>query len=368
MRGEAFKKRAFARSWAAHPRLEKHAYLLTKAGRATRPAATTMPERDLYKILGVSRTATAKEIRTAYRNLARKYHPDRNPGNKEAEERFKDASYASEVLLNDEKRKLYDEFGEIGLREGFNADAYRQYTRYGQGGSSAGAGSAAGGVGGFGGGGFGGLEDLFEQISGRRGGASWSGSLEDLFGGGAAATGSRTRERTKRPDVTAEVTIPFADSVRGAERELSFQFQGEPARSIKVRIPAGVRDGGRVRLREQGPHGADLVLDVHVQEHPFFRREGNDLLLDLPVTVGEAYRGARVQVPTPEGPVTLRIPPRVRGGSKLRLRGRGVRMGAEVGDLIVQVEIVLPDAEGLDSAVDALDAAYKDSVRKDLSF
>lgn len=325
-----------------------------------------MPERDLYKILGVSRTATAKEIRTAYRNLARKYHPDRNPGNKEAEERFKDASYASEVLLNDEKRKLYDEFGEVGLREGFNADAYRQYTRYGQGGAGA-AGRAEGGVGGFGGGGFGGLEDLFEQIAGRRGGASWSGSLEDLFGG-AAAAGSRPRERAKRPDVKAEVTISFADAVRGAERELSFQFQGEPPRTIKVRIPAGVRDGGRVRLREQGPNGADLVLDVHVQEHPFFRREGNDLLLDLPVTAAEAYRGARVQVPTPEGPVTLRIPPRVRGGSKLRLRGRGVRMGSEVGDLIVQVAIVLPDADALDSAIDSLESAYKEPVRKDLSF
>jgi curved DNA-binding protein len=332
-----------------------------------------MPERDLYKILGVSRSATAKEIRTAYRNLARKYHPDRNPGNKEAEEKFKDASYASEVLLNEEKRKLYDEFGEIGLREGFNADAYRQYARYGQGGGAAGAGNAGGagfGGGGFSGGGFGGLEDLFEQIAGRRGGASWSGSLEDLFSGagGGAAAGSKTRERAKRPDVTAEVTIPFADAVRGAERELSFQFQGEAPRTIKVRIPAGVRDGGRIRLREQGPNGADLVLDVHVQEHPFFRREGNDLLLDLPVTVGEAYRGARVQVPTPEGPVTLRVPPRVRGGAKLRLRGRGVRMGSEVGDLIVQVQIVLPDADALDSAVDALEAAYKDPVRKDLSF
>jgi curved DNA-binding protein len=166
----------------------------------------------------------------------------------------------------------------------------------------------------------------------------------------------------------AEVTIPFTDAVRGAERELSFQFPGEASRTIKVRIPAGVRDGGRVRLRGQGPEGADLVLNVHVQEHPFFRREGNDLLLDLPITAGEAYRGARVQIPTPEGPVTLRIPRRVRGGAKLRLRGKGVRMGSQVGDLIAQIEIVLPDADSLDAAVDALEAAYKDPVRKDLTF
>jgi curved DNA-binding protein len=323
-----------------------------------------MPERDFYQILGVPRTATAKEIRTAYRNLARKYHPDRNPGNKEAEERFKDASFASEVLLDTDKRKLYDEFGEIGLREGFNAEAYRQYARHGQG---APAGPAGGG--GFGGGGFGGLEDLFEQIAGRRGGASWSGSLEDLFGGAATARGGRqAREHAKPPDVTAEVTISFADAVRGSERELSLQFPGGEARSIKVRIPAGVRDGGRIRLRGQGPNGADLVLTVHVQEHPFFRREGNDLLLDLPVTVAEAYRGARVQVPTPDGLVTLRIPARVRGGSKLRLRGRGVRMGSEVGDLIVEVEVVLPDEDGLDPSIDAIEAAYKEPVRKDLSF
>jgi curved DNA-binding protein len=111
-----------------------------------------------------------------------------------------------------------------------------------------------------------------------------------------------------------------------------------------------------------------LVLTVHVQEHPFFRREGNDLLLDLPVTVGEAFRGARVQIPTPEGPVTLRIPPRVRGGSKLRLRGRGVKMGSAVGDLIAQVEIVLPEGDGLDSAVDTLEGAYTEPVRKDLTF
>src|SRR5689334_19614353 len=128
-----------------------------------------MPERDLYKILGVPRTATAKEIRSAYRNLARKYHPDRNPGNKEAEERFKDASYASEVLLNQEKRKLYDEFGEVGLREGFDAEAYRQYKQYAEAG-----GRARTGAGGFVG--FNGLEDLF-GLGGRGEGRSWSGSL-----------------------------------------------------------------------------------------------------------------------------------------------------------------------------------------------
>jgi curved DNA-binding protein len=323
-----------------------------------------MAERDLYEILGVPRSATAKDVRSAYRNLARKYHPDRNPGDKAAEERFKDASYASEVLLNQEKRKLYDEFGEIGLREGFKPDAYREYQRY----SQPGAGGGPGGGGGFGG--IGGLEDLFEHLGGRRGGGGWSGSLEDLFGGAAEAprAGRGGRARARPREVVSDLTISFTDAVRGAERELVFQFEGGPPHTIKARIPAGVRDGGRIRLRGQVPNGGDLILNVHVQPHPFFRREGNDLLLDLPITVGEAYHGGRVPVPTPEGEVMLRIPAKVRAGSKLRLRGRGVRMGSEVGDLIAEIKIVLPDSEAIAPAVDSIEREYAEPVRKDLAF
>jgi curved DNA-binding protein len=317
-----------------------------------------MTSRDLYEVLGVPRSATEQQIRKAYRDLARKNHPDRNPGNKQAEERFKEASYASEVLLNKEKRRLYDEFGEQGLREGFNPDAYRQYVR------NAEARRAAGG-----GGGFGSLEDLLNQVGAARGGSgggrvNWGRGVEDLFGADVSEVFGG-RQRARRRDVVSDVTISFMDAVRGGEHELSVQVAGsaEP-RTMRVRVPPGARDGGRIRLRGQGVDGGDLVLRVHVTPHPFFRREGDDLHLELPVTVGEAFHGAKVQVPTPDGPVALRIPKGARGGRKLRLRGKGVRHGESVGDLIAQLQVVLPEAEGIAEAVDTIEKAYGESVRK----
>jgi curved DNA-binding protein len=313
-----------------------------------------MAQRDLYEILGVSREAGAKEIRKAYRELARKYHPDRNPGNKDAEERFKEASYASEILLNSDKKKIYDEFGEIGLREGFNADAYRQYRQAAE---SRGRGF----------GGFGSLEDLLSQMGGRGGGGGRGVPFQDLFGGDVTETiFGGARERSRKRDVVSEVTIEFGEAVRGVERDLVIQTAGQEARTIKVRIPAGVKDGGRVRLRGQGPGGGDLVLHVHVKEHEHFKRDHNDLLLELPITIGEAFRGAKVAVPTPEGVVNVKIPKGVRGGSKLRLRGKGVSHGTARGDLIVQVQIMLPEAEEIGDSVDKIEAAYTQPLRKDI--
>lgn len=318
-----------------------------------------MAERDLYRVLSVPRTASEKEIRKAYRELARKFHPDRNPGDKTAEERFKDASYASEILLNSEKRKLYDEFGEMGLREGFNADAFRQYQQR----------SREGWGGGRASGGFGSLQDLLNQMGGARG-AGGENPFGDLFGGDGVETifgraGGRSRNR--RRDLVAEVTLEFADAVRGSEQEISLQAPGAVARTLKVRIPSGVSEGENVRLRGQGTDGGDLVLHVHVKEHPCFKREGHDLLLELPVTVGEALRGAKVQVPTVEGSVSVKVPKGVRSGTKLRLRGKGVKHGSDVGDLLVEIQIVLPPAEGIDKAVDAIEAAYIGDVRKDIA-
>jgi DnaJ-class molecular chaperone len=133
-----------------------------------------------------------------------------------------------------------------------------------------------------------------------------------------------------------------------------------------VRIPAGVRDGGQVRLREQALDGGDIVLRVHVKEHPVFRRDQDDLELTLPVTVGEAFNGAKVQVPTPYGPVNLRVPAGVRGGSKLRLKGKGVRRGEHAGDLFVVVQIVLPEGDEAKGAIETLEKAYRGSVREEL--
>lgn len=322
-----------------------------------------MTSRDLYEVLGVSRNATEQQIRKAYRELARKNHPDRNPGNKQAEERFKEASYASEVLLNKEKRRLYDEFGEQGLREGFNPDAYRQYVRSAEARRSAGAG-----------GGFGSLEDLLNQVGATRGGVggggarvNWGRGIEDLFGGDVSDMFGGARARNRRRDAVSDVTIPFMEAVKGGEKELSIQVAGDEApRTIRARIPPGVRDGGRIRLRGQGFDGGDLVLRVHVTEHPFFRREGEDLHLEVPITVGEAYLGAKVQVPTPDGSVALRIPKRAKGGSRLRLRGKGVRYGENQGDLIVQLQIVLPDSDDVADAVSQVEKGYGESVRKHL--
>lgn len=326
-----------------------------------------MPGRDLYAILGVPRSATEQEIRKAYRALARKHHPDRNPGNKDAEDKFKDASYARDVLLSQEKRKLYDEFGEQGLREGFNPEAYRQYQRRPSGGS-------AGGPGGFGG--FGGLEDLFGRMNGAGAGGGtrggWGAAFQDFLGDDVEAVlgGRGRRGRPRGRDLISELTIDFLDAVRGAEHELSVQSSsGGPARTIKVRIPAGVRDGGRIRLRGQGEDGADLVLHVHVSEHPIFRRDHDNLLLNLPVTVGEAFLGAKVQVPTPDGSVTMQLPKGVRSGAKLRLKGRGVRRGTEAaGDLFAIVQIVLPSASAaeLEAAVAEIEKHYAESPRKDM--
>jgi curved DNA-binding protein len=321
-----------------------------------------MTSRDLYEVLGVPRGATEQQIRKAYRELARKNHPDRNPGNKQAEERFKEASYASEVLLNKDKRRLYDEFGEQGLREGFNPDAYRQYVRSAEARRSAGAS-----------GGFGSLEDLLNQVGAARGGGgaggrvNWGRGIEDLFGGDVSEAFGGARARNRRRDAVSDVTIPFMEAVQGGEKEISIQIAGDEApRTIRVRVPPGVRDGGRIRLRGQGFEGGDLVLRVHVTEHPFFRREGDDLHLELPITVGEAYNGAKVQVPTPDGAVSLRIPKRAKGGSRLRLRGKGVRHGENQGDLIVQLQIVLPESDAVADAAAALEQGYTESVRKHL--
>jgi curved DNA-binding protein len=318
-----------------------------------------MTRRDLYEILGVQRSASEKDIRKAYRELARKYHPDRNPGNKEAEERFKEASYASEILLNKEKRALYDEFGESGLREGFNPEAFRQYQRYAQ---------ARGQGRGEGFSGIGGLEDLLNQAAARGGGGGggWGRGFQDMFGGDVADIFGTARGRSRRRDLVSDATIEFMDAVRGTETEFSIQSPGAEPRTVKVRIPAGVKDGGRIRLRGQGLEGGDLVLRVHVKEHPYFRRDGDDLLLSLPITAGEAYHGAKVQVPTPSGSVTLRVPRGAQSGRKLRLRGKGVKRGEHQGDLIVELEIILPTSDEAGPHIDALGALYSEPVRKHL--
>ncbi|MBK8943289.1 MAG: DnaJ domain-containing protein [Polyangiaceae bacterium] len=280
--------------------------------------------RDLYETLGVQKTADEDAIRKAFRKLAAKYHPDRNPG-KDAEAKFKEVNRAHEVLSDKDKRALYDEFGDASLSQGFDPQRARTMRDFSRGGGGRG-GSAS-----------------FQDVFG--GGA---GDFGDLFGDlFAGRNGGRPGRPRKAPDMEAEVTVDFVSAIKGTTVELS-RPSGDP---VQVRIPPGVSDGGRLRIAGEGariPNAqpGDLLLTVRVGPHPYFRREGDDLHLDLPITVVEAYEGAKVRVPTPEGEVQLKVPPRTQSGQLSRLRGRGVaKKGKPQGDLYVRFLIRIPETD-----------------------
>ena len=312
---------------------------------------------DLYRVLGVARGDEAETIKKAYRKLASQLHPDKNPGNKSAESRFKEVNHAYDVLGDAEKRKLYDEFGEDGLREGFDAERVRAYRSY----SSRQGERARPGPDGYG---SGSLEDMF-------GGGSTNG-LGDIFGdllGGNR--GKRSRGPTRGPDLESEITIDFPSAVRGATLDL--HPQGQNASPVTVRIPAGADEGSRVRIAGQGGPSSnggargDLVLTVHVAPHAHFRREGDDLHLDLPITIGEAYHGAKVRVPTVDGAVSMKIPARAQSGQTVRLRGKGVaRKGRPEGDLYVHFLIQIPQDPNSEAAeaIDKLAPFQPDDPRQ----
>lgn len=309
--------------------------------------------RDFYEELGVSKTASTDEIRKAYRKLAAKLHPDRNPGNKGAEARFKAVNRAHQALSDAKKRALYDEFGEEGLREGFDAENMRRYQR------------AASGAGGRGG------RVQFEEIFGGQGGG-----FGDLFGDLFAGRAQKRAPR-KGPDVASEVLVDFVSAIRGAELKLKVQDTSD---EVTVRVPKGAGDGDKVRVPGRGAPGpfggapGDLVLAIRVGPHPFFKRDGLDLYLDLPITIGEAYRGAKVRVPTPDGAVTLTVPKGAQSGQHVRLKNRGVERKTERGDLYVRFLIKIPsvgagpEAGAVEHAVAVLEEATAEDVRKDIAF
>jgi DnaJ-class molecular chaperone len=310
-----------------------------------------MAATDFYQELGVSRGASSDEIKKAFRKLATKHHPDRNPGDKKAEERFKAINRAHEVLSDSKKRGLYDEFGEVGLREGFNADNARAYQRYQQGGGM------PGGMGGFPGQGFGDqgvrLEDLF---SGAVGGGGGIGDLfGEMFGGGRG----RRRGPQKGSDVIGQVRVDFMSAIEGASVKVRIQ---DGADEVTVRIPPGAGLGDKVRVAGHGAPGVaggpagDLLLSIDIAPHPFFKREGLDLSLDLPISVAEAYQGAKVKVPTPSGEVTLTVPKGAQSGQIVRLKGKGVKRQSKQGDLFVRFLIQLPKehSKAVDEAMQVL--------------
>jgi DnaJ-class molecular chaperone len=290
---------------------------------------------DYYKILGVRRDATQDEISKAYRDLARKYHPDMNPDDPSAKKKFQKIQAAFDVLNDPQKREMYDRYGSSFETMGAGGPRTQTWT--------------AGGPGEFT------FEDIdFSQFFGDRFGSSSPGGFADLFSQfqTAAARGRKKtayRARQRGADLEQEVTIPFNTSVLGGEIQLRLPRPTGQMETLAVKIPAGIEDGKKIRLRGQGEPGVaggepgDLLLTVRVAPHPFFTRRDNNLYVRVPVTLAEAALGAKVDVPTPKGKVTVSIPPGTSSGAKLRIKGHGVAPKAgPPGDLFVEVQIVLP--------------------------
>jgi DnaJ-class molecular chaperone len=300
-----------------------------------------MPQ-DYYETLGVSRTATEDEIQKAYRGLARKYHPDKNPDDASAKKKFQEVQQAFEVLNDAEKRKLYDQYG-------------NNYEAFGGGGP--------GGPDGPGGGRskwtystgpqtypFD-LNDLFGEGAEAGAGAGAGGGFADLFKQFGRGGSSRRRPQAERGnDLKHELTVPFSTAVLGGEAALSIQRHDGKLETIHLKIPVGIDDGKRIRVRGQGEPGVaggpsgDILVTIRVSPHPFFRRIGKRLDVRVPVTLTEAVRGAKIDVPTPQGTIALSIPPGTSSGRRLRIKGHGVRPPNQPhGDLFAEIQIVLPE-------------------------
>ncbi len=374
--------------------------------------------RDFYNILGVPKDASREAIKKAYRKLARKWHPDINPGNKEAEQKFKEISQAHECLSNNEKRKLYDEFGEEGLQAGFDADRAREYKQW----------------------------SGFQQQRARAGGGAEYGryqSYEDLFGDLFGFEGREqsfgTTPSSQGRDIEHELTIDLISALRGFETELSMQkitacpaCQGSGidgsssmttcsacggsgrldvakgpmqftrpcpqckghgktgkacarcsgngrvlgTETIRVTIPQGVKEGSRVRVAGKGEPGfpggrpGDLYLIIHIRPHPILRREDDDLHMDVPVSIREAVAGGSVTIPTIDGSVKLKVPPQSQSGQTMRLKGKGAvnPKTKQKGDLLVKLVVKVPQTDEREAleAIEKLERYYRDDLRGNL--
>lgn len=296
---------------------------------------------DYYKTLGVRRDASQDEIQKAYRNLARKYHPDVNPG-PDAKKKFQDVQSAFDVLNDAKKREMYDRYGssfETSGGRGPAGGAERQW-RAGEG---------------FSGQGF---EDFdFGQFFGERfgeggaaaGGVDLGGIFKQFRHGGERPRRGAAAGRRRGGDLQHEIRIPFTTAIAGGEVQLTVQRQDGRTETISVKIPPGIEDGKKIRLRGQGEPAigggaaGDILLTVRIEPHAYFQRRGQDLTVRVPVTLGEAALGAKVDVPTPKGTVTLQVPAGTSSGTKLRIKAHGVASsGGGAGDLFAEVQIVLP--------------------------
>ncbi len=294
---------------------------------------------DYYATLGVSRTASADDIKKAYRGLARKHHPDLNPDDPNAKEKFQQVQSAFDVLSDPKKREMYDRYG--SAYEQMGAGAHPGGRAWPGGAPDAGAGA-------------GGFEFNVEDLFGGGGGGAANfggGGFADLFrhfNQGRRQQAARHRE-SAGVDLEHDLEIPFATAVLGGEAQIAIRRASGNTETIRVKIPAGIEDGKRIRLRGQGeaaedggPAG-DILIRIHVAPHPFYRREGHDLEVNVPITLAEALLGGKIDVPTPHGTITLTVPPASSSGRRLRVKGHGVKPAkGTFGDLYAELQIVVP--------------------------
>jgi molecular chaperone DnaJ len=301
-------------------------------------AAKDLYEKDFYKILGVGKSASADEIKKKYRSLARELHPDKTKGDTALEEKFKAVSEAYDILSDGKKRAEYDQARDMFERGGFRAP---------QGGQN------------FQGGDF---SDIF-------GGGNPQDIFANLFGGGGR------RGPRKGQDLQTESTITFKEAAFGTTLELRLSTDGGPSQTISARVPAGVNDGAKIRVKGKGSKGeagpGDLFILLHVKPHAVFSRKGENIAITVPVTFTEATLGGDIKVPTLSGEeVTLRIAPGTSNGRVLRVKGRGITKGTAVGDLLVTIEVQVPqrvEGEALEALKKYAEATADQEVRKEFN-
>jgi curved DNA-binding protein len=295
-----------------------------------------MADKDYYKILGLSKTASQDDIKKAFKKLAFKYHPDKNPGDKKSEDHFKDVNEAYAVLSDEKKRRQYDQFGSSGFHQRYSQeDIFRGFDARDI----------------FSEMGFGG--DIFGTIfgGGKAGGRRRGGTvnMEDLFGGRGGGFGGRQAYAQKGQDFTMDLFVDFLEAVNGSEKTIDYMFDGS-RRQVKVRIPAGISSGQKLRLAGKGgeagpgmPPG-DLYLTIQVHEHPFFKRDGDDIIVNREIKFSEAVLGTTIEVPTLQESKQMKVPAGIQNNTKMRLRGYGIPHFGKTGkgDQLVQITVAVP--------------------------